>query len=311
MPVTVGSYAGKLGFLSRKYLPKLSLFGFSLLHSLGSKGEIDFIKRCLTTEERYFPTIVHIETINRCNETCSFCPANKNDEKRPFKKMDYELFEKIINDLSEIDYHGMLGLYLNNEPFLDTRMVEMIKVARCKLPNAYVYLYTNGTLLTKEKLNSIAGYLDHLRVNNYNNKFELTESSKIIYEYVKNNESLFSKTLVRIDMRFNGEYLSNRAGNAPNRSDNKTISGTCLMPFTDFNIFPDGTVGLCSSDVLAKTNYGNVGEQSILDIFHNEKFKELRKMIYPSRGNVEFCKGCDFVDRGGRIRYHDYLRNKN
>ena len=33
------------------------------------------------------------------------------------------------------------------------------------------------------------------------------------------------------------------------------------MPFTDFTIYPNGDVGLCCSDALEKTKYGNVRNQ--------------------------------------------------
>jgi len=304
MSVNITSYGGRLGFAFRKYFPKLSFSGYLLLNSLRKKEAEDYIKKCLETNERYQPILVHIETINRCNATCSFCPANINDEKRPYSKMDYELFMKIINDLADINYRGIVCFFLNNEPFMDNRIPDMVKVARDKLPNATLTIYTNGTLLTKEKLNSIAGYVNHLRINNYNHKYELTESSKMIYEHVKQNEVHFKNTKVVIELRYSGEYLSNRAGSAPNKAESaKVMSSECILPFTDISIFPDGTIGLCSSDVHEKTNLGNVKEKHILEIFHDKKFKDVRKMIYPNRSGIDFCKNCDFMDRGARLSY--------
>ena len=46
---------------------------------------------------------VEIETINRCNGICSFCPVNRKVDTREFKKMDKSVFEKIINELSDIN----------------------------------------------------------------------------------------------------------------------------------------------------------------------------------------------------------------
>lgn len=37
---------------------------------------------------------IEIETVNRCNGTCSFCPVNKNQDPREYKKMPEELFKK-------------------------------------------------------------------------------------------------------------------------------------------------------------------------------------------------------------------------
>ena len=46
---------------------------------------------------------VEIETINRCNGVCAFCPVNINNDSRVFSIMQEELFEKIIDELAEMD----------------------------------------------------------------------------------------------------------------------------------------------------------------------------------------------------------------
>ena len=66
--------------------------------------------------------------------------------------MDIQLFKKIIQELSELEYSGRLGMFSNNEPFLDSRIEDLTKYAREKLPNAVIYLYTNGTVLKKKTL---------------------------------------------------------------------------------------------------------------------------------------------------------------
>lgn len=39
---------------------------------------------------------IDIETINRCNGTCPFCPVNAKAEQRPYAKMSEDLFKKNI-----------------------------------------------------------------------------------------------------------------------------------------------------------------------------------------------------------------------
>ena len=133
------------------------------------------------------PLFIHLETINRCNGTCSFCPCNKNEDKRSLKIMEKTLFHKVLDDLVEHNYEGILMLNANCEPFLDKRMPELIDEATKKLPNAQHILFSNGTLITQEILEKIAGKLDVLYINNYSEKYEFNESSKRIYDYVVNN----------------------------------------------------------------------------------------------------------------------------
>ena len=42
-------------------------------------------------------TYIGIETINRCNGKCSFCPVNIKQPQRPYAKMTDEIFNSIIN----------------------------------------------------------------------------------------------------------------------------------------------------------------------------------------------------------------------
>lgn len=75
---------------------------------------------------------IEIETYNRCNGVCDFCPVSIKNEKRSLKKMDESLFKKIIDQLSEMDYRGKLAIFSNNEPFLDDRIVTFNRYARNK-----------------------------------------------------------------------------------------------------------------------------------------------------------------------------------
>ena len=94
---------------------------------------------------------VEIETINRCNGECSFCPVNRNEKQRVYHKMSVSMFEDIIGQLSEIRYRGLLGLFSNNEAFLDERIGRFAKYAREMLPHAYIYIISNGKLITLDK----------------------------------------------------------------------------------------------------------------------------------------------------------------
>ena len=99
-------------------------------------------------EEQPIFELIELETVNRCNSGCSFCPVNKKSDTREYCRMTDELFEKIIGELADLDYSYRLGLYSNNEPFLDEDIIQRVKYAREKLPKAFLEIYTNATLLT-------------------------------------------------------------------------------------------------------------------------------------------------------------------
>lgn len=239
---------------------------------------------------------VEIETINRCNGGCSFCPVNAKNDPRKFTLMTEELFHKIINELAEINYKGRIALFSNNEPFLDERIIEFQKYARMKLPHAHFLLYTNGTLLTMDKFIEIIGYLDEMVVDNYNQNLELIPNCKNIVEYCEKHEALKNK--VTVVLRKIDEVLSNRGGTAPNSREVSYPGAKCILPFRQIIIRPDGKVSLCCSDPLGKNTLGDLTKESILEVWQGSKFREVRKALNLGRGEWKYCEHCDFFSLG-------------
>ena len=100
------------------------------------------------TDNFSHPRMIMIETRSRCNGLCSFCPANALVDTRDDNYMTIELYQKIINELSDWDYSNRISIYNNNEPFLDRRIFDFISYTREKLPKAYIELKSNGTPVT-------------------------------------------------------------------------------------------------------------------------------------------------------------------
>ena len=61
--------------------------------------------------------------------------------------MPIELFEKIINELSDRNFGGTIGFYVNNEPLLVKNLNQYISIARKKLKQANLRILTNGLKL--------------------------------------------------------------------------------------------------------------------------------------------------------------------
>lgn len=235
---------------------------------------------------------VEIETINRCNGTCSFCPVNRNDDPRKLHRMTDELFQKIILELEDLDYQGRIAPFSNNEPFLDAKIIERTQYMRRHLPKARIHLFTNGTMLTLEKYLGIIDSLDELIIDNYNQELEVIEPVKEIMEYCLSHPALIPKT--DIVLRKKEEILSTRGGDAPNRKVKQTYSKVrCALPYRQFIIRPTGEVSLCCNDPLGKCTLGNVQEEKIVDIWYGEKFRQVRKALLEGRENFPHCKYCD------------------
>ncbi len=303
MSVKYHNFGGVIGWNLQKYFPTLSSNSYlKLQRSTRNKLQQEYIDYFLSTEEPPMPLVVNLETINRCNSTCSFCTANKNAEKRPYKRMEDSLFYSIIDQLADWGYTGHLTLYGNNEPFLDTRIVEFHKYCREKLPHSFIFLSSNGLLLTVDKVKEIIPYVNQLIINNYCRDMKLHDNVKEIYEYAKSHPEEFKDVELLIQMRYMDAVLSNRAGSAPNKTnDIRIIKETCLMPYTDMFIFPDGRMGICCCDNFESTTLADLTKTPLKEAWNSPQYQKLRKDIRTSRADYAFCKYCDFIDAGLRM----------
>ena len=236
--------------------------------------------------------LVEIETINRCNGICEFCPVNVKDDPREKHIMSEKLFYDIIGQLEQMRYNGRISLFSNNEPFLDERILRFSKYMREHLPKAKIHMFTNGTLLTVDKFKELIQYLDELIIDNYTQDLHLIKPAQEIKAYCEEHPELIEK--VSIVLRKPKEILTSRGGMAPNRKKQEEYPEvTCAFPFQQLIIRPTGQVSLCCNDALGKYTLGDLSEESILDVWYGEKYKKIRNLIADGRKNIEICKSCD------------------
>lgn len=240
---------------------------------------------------------IEIETINRCNGICSFCPVNINKDTRERKVMSWKLFKKIVDELKKLEYTGRISLFSNNEPMLDERIIELYQYARENLPKAWLHMFTNGTLLTLDKFKKLIPFLDELIIDNYNQELNLIPNCKVIKEYCGEHPELLEK--VTIVLRKPNEVLTSRGGDAPNRVDLVSYGNdTCILPFKQMIVRPDGKVSLCCNDPLGKNTLGDLSKEDILDVWYGEKFRQVRKALYIGRKEWKHCLFCDVFNLG-------------
>ena len=246
-------------------------------------------------EKRELFNYVEIETVNRCNGACSFCPANKNIDSRPFAKMSEDTFKKIIDELAELQFGGTVAYYSTNEPFMDNRIIDFIRYGASKVKNAEHIIFTNGTLLNKEKFQAlIDSGLNYILIDNYNDELKLNPNIKEIYDEYKNKEFPLK---CEIRYRLNDEVLNARGGVSPNGQKIKEpLNALCYFPFEQLIIRADASVSLCCIDSLQKCTVGNTKEQTLEEIWFGEKhFGYLNSIRNNFRKDIEICRECDIL----------------
>ncbi len=241
---------------------------------------------------------IQIQTQTYCNLNCQFCPNNKI--KREHGKMSLDVFNKIIHELSELNYRGEIMLYLQNEPLLDKRIVEFVQIANKNCPNAIIGLYSNGTNLTNGLLCNLFNVgLTFIRINDY---------SMVQFNNVKTEECYTVESEIKTFICYAANQkkikiyrffpsikkMSNRSGLMEGRTTPTPLNLFCNRPFEQMYINFKGEALFCCNDWLFNEIMGDVKKNRLIEIWSNKKYVLLRnELIRNSR--IRICKECDYT----------------
>lgn len=109
----------------------------------------DFLETALR-----FPKEIHLESSSRCNAKCIMCP--REGMKRYQGEMDRDIFIKAVDECI-FEHMEYIHFHLNGEPLLldIDELCWRIKYARSTNPDKKLVFFTNGCLLTKDRVDKI------------------------------------------------------------------------------------------------------------------------------------------------------------
>lgn len=249
----------------------------------------------LTYNRGDMPLAVGIETQAICNRRCKYCTIASPEflTSRTVKILSVEMYRKILNDLAAFPRRrgkaGFCGtLHLNGfgEPLLDKNLESRVRMAREVLPEARIGFYSNGDYLTEEL------YL----------KLKFAGVREII---VTPHDGQHRQNLIELAQKYAGDGIimlstplkefSNRAGEIPIKTDQlQSPNRFCVHPTYTLEVASDGQITYCANDSLLKRPMGNVVDQSIMEIWDNPIYKQLRKNLRWGKINKlpDTCKAC-------------------
>jgi radical SAM protein with 4Fe4S-binding SPASM domain len=145
-----------------------------------------------------FPKTVQFETHSACNARCIFCPYAETYQGQPKGFMDDALFRKIVAELKNRKVRR-ISPYLNNEPFLDTKLVEKLSYIKEQIPHSKIVITTNGSRLDDNTIDSLiaskslrALYISFQGIEK--EAYEETMRGNLVFEEtLKNVETLIAK----------------------------------------------------------------------------------------------------------------------
>jgi len=262
-----------------------------------TKDRIQFF----SSDGNKFPlmSVVEISNSGMCNRKCSFCPRSDPNYPDINEFISKELHYKIVKELSDLNYKGMIIYSGYVEPLLDKRIYNCISEARKLLPEAKIEIITNGDVLNINRIKKLfKSGLSTLLVSVYDGPEDEKKFYNLCSEAgLRENQYVIRNRYMPEEKNF-GLNISNRSGNLVNSEHKiapltKSLNAKCNYPAYTFFIDYNGDVQMCSHDWAKKFIAGNVKSKKIIDIWMDKKFEIARKKLLNSDRNFNPCNKCD------------------
>ena len=279
-----------------------------------------------------FPLKLQVQTHTGCNSSCAMCPGRRVRSSWPRTSMSLSLYRRIIDECRPIAPER-LGLFLMNEPLLDSRLPDWVARARDALPETELVLYTNGALLDgKVTADLVEAGVDEvsISVQGMEKKAYETRMKGLSFDTLMHNLSRIASELVdgrigrarffvtclggleedgrtREWVRFwESRGLPVTVGRVSNRAGNVDVDDSgdenrdrapvlCPRPFVKMYITAPGDVILCNCDWRWSVIVGSLRESSIREIWSGERLMSVRTAwICGERQRSGLCSSCDY-----------------
>lgn len=268
-----------------------------------------------------FPRYVELQTTSLCNSYCSICPYGLVEGKFPKQTMSDELINKLLDECEKHkdEIHNIIP-YVNNEPFIDKRMVDILR--NIKRRGLRVELSTNGSCLTEEIARAI---VDERLIDDFRISFFAAEKEdynklmpRLNYEHVCKNIRYFSDynkskgspihanmimiLVENLDMQANIDKVEemfdikvrpfgylDRAGANEKKNKlldeeelalDKLVGCSTRRPNEWCSILANGDVYLCTQDWHRENKIDSVADKTISEVWNSENYKHYRDIIF-------------------------------
>jgi radical SAM protein with 4Fe4S-binding SPASM domain len=264
------------------------------------KFNSEYIKKFENSRYPLF-SILEFNLHGSCSRRCAFCPRvdealwpNLDEE------LDINFFENLLKQLKELNYTGRLAFSGFSEPFMHSKLNEIIKKTKEYIPNVRSEIITNGDYLKYENTKSIfENGLDYMFVSLYTNQrtHDYLENLK---RELKLNDEQFRIRPRNLGKKMNfGLEINNRAGSVDyTRFGLKNekilpLKRGCNYPMYTLFVDYNGDCLICPDDWKKKKVVGNLNKEKIIDVWEKKIFHEIRKSLLKGDRTGDPCNECD------------------
>jgi radical SAM protein with 4Fe4S-binding SPASM domain len=233
--------------------------------------------------------------------------------------MDMDLFKKIIDQASELKVHRIVP-FLNGEPFTDPKYFEKLDYIREKMPDCYLEIFSNGSLLTDEIIEKLKKYkVDFMNISVNAATSEVYEKvcqrkhfDRVVSNTIKLIKELKGITTIRVSMvptedaivdvekfkTFWKEYLPesliqiNDYYNWQGRifESNEIQIKPCFRILGHLTVQSDGKVIWCCMDI-GDYIVGDLNKQSLKEVWQKSEYRRIMHK-QGKRMFLDPCKRC-------------------
>lgn len=280
--------------------------------------------------------LVGIETSSYCNRRCAHCPNLFLDRHSFDDHLDESVFLKLIRELREIDFNGMIALQHYNEPTANREeLIRRIFQARLCLPKATLHCSSNGDYLDHDYLSELAyAGLNKLLISLYV-PVEVIKDEKAVRGCLKKAMARFGMPLqedfpgathsfqikdMEVTVRvkdFSTDPVSwDRGGLLKNIGSNVERTSPCTRPFSHLTIEYNGNVMLCCntrSDAPEHQEFilGNVSQNELNEIYFSSKSLHYKSVLSTfSSQLISPCNSCNLGLVTASEENKEYLTNR-
>lgn len=270
-----------------------------------------------------FPRALNVELNNVCNHKCSFCayPLMERDA----GNINKEKLEKWLREAYSLGSRE-LGLHSGAEPFASKQLEHFVAVAK-QIGYEYVYISTNGSLATPERMRkiidagidsikfsinagdretykSVHGKDDFRRVIEHLRFARAYRGEKakpylaisfVITELTKNTvDSLRQLTSGLVD-EFITLQEQNLSGQLPSEGERaRKKDQICPIPFNKLHISWEGFLRVCCNDYENLLALHDLNAMSLEQAFYSPEFQEFRERHLADRLEGTLCFNCKY-----------------
>jgi len=269
------------------------------------------------------PRFIQMETVTKCNAKCEFCP--QNEIVRDPARMPPETWQKIVDDT-----RGMGITYrpfLTNEPFVDTRMPEIVRYIKENDPTARVEFNTNGELVTEQmSIDLLEAGVDIMRFSidglsretyepsrlgvNYDKVMKRTQRFLQLWDEGGYRDKVFTEVRMIEVPENKHEVQAYRDFWSPKCTEvlitqlyqwpwtgqqrHDVVMKPCLKVLDELFFYSNGNATVCCWDVHERAVVGNVTEQSVMEIWESYAANCLRDLLDDGRRDlIHLCSRCN------------------